>query len=273
MVMGGIPFYLEQVDVSKSAAQNINTLCFEQDGILRSEFDNLYRSLFQNPEKHVQLIEALSKKSKGLTREELIKASGLTGGGGLSRLLNELEESGFIRKYLAFGGKEKNNIYQLTDCYSLFYLKMIRGTSTMDENHWIAGLDSPTQRAWSGYAFEQVCLAHLAQIKKALGISGVQTQTASWKSRTATKGAQIDLLIDRRDHVVSICEIKFSVNKFTIDKKYADELRNKMQAFREETKTKKSLFLTMITTFGVAANQYAASVMQTELNMDALFEK
>ena len=129
MVMGGIPFYLEQVKVNKSAAQNIDKLCFSADGLLRGEFENLYRSLFHHPEKHVQLIETLGKKSKGLTREELIAGSGLSGGGGLSRLLQELEESGFIRKYMAFGAKEKNHLYQLIDCYSLFYLKMIRGTA------------------------------------------------------------------------------------------------------------------------------------------------
>jgi len=214
----------------------------------------------------------LGKKARGLNREELIKASGLTGGGGLSRLLQELEESGFIRKYPSFGTTEKKHLYQLIDCYSLFYLKMIRGTTTMDANNWIAGLDSPDQRAWSGYAFEQVCLLHLDEIKKSLGISGVQTNTASWKSRGTGKGAQIDLLIDRRDHVINICEIKFSLNTFTIDKKYAEALRNKLQVFREESRSRKSLFLTMITTFGLTTNQYAGSIVQNDLTMDALFE-
>jgi uncharacterized protein len=271
MVLGGIPFYLDQVDTSQSAAQNINRLCFEPDGLLRSEFDNLYRSLFNKAEKHVAVIEALGKKNKGLTRREIIQMAAISDGGGLTRILNELEESNFIRRYAPYGGKDKNGLYQLTDCYSLFYLKWIRGSSDLDANTWINQLDSPAQHAWSGYAFEQVCLAHIPQIKKALGISGVQTVTSSWISRNEQKGAQVDLVIDRRDQVINICEMKFSINKFTIDKKYADELKNKLSVFKAETKTKKALFLTMITSFGLAKNSYA-SFVQNELTMDILFE-
>lgn len=271
MALGGIPFYLDQVDVSQSAAQNINRLCFEPDGMLRAEFNNLYRSLFNKAEKHVAVVEALGKKSKGLTRKEIIAVADISDGGGLSKILNELEESNFIRLYAPYGGKDKNGLYQLTDCYSLFYLKWIRGTSDLDANTWINLTDSPAQRAWSGYAFEQVCLAHIPQIKKALGISGVQTVTSSWNSRTDEKGAQIDLVIDRRDQVINLCEMKFSINHYTIDKKYAAELKNKLTVFKEETKTKKALFLTMITSFGLTKNSYA-SMVQNDYTMDILFE-
>ncbi|WP_326990941.1 ATP-binding protein [Chitinophaga sp. 212800010-3] len=269
MVMGGIPFYLEQIDVRQSAAQNINRLCFEKDGILRSEFDNLYQSLFDNADKHIAVIEALSKKAKGLTRGELIKGAKLATGGSVTRILKELEESGFIRKYISYGKKERNSLYQLTDFYSLFYLKFIRKAGILDENAWINGLDSPEQRAWSSYAFEQVCLTHIGEIKKALGISGVQTTTSSWIS---TAGAQIDLVIDRRDQVINICEMKFSINNFTIDKKYAEELRNKVGIFRQETKTRKAIFLTMITTFELNKNNYSNSLVQNSLKMDVLFD-
>ncbi|WP_436490114.1 AAA family ATPase [Chitinophaga sp. ARDCPP14] len=272
MVMGGIPFYLEQVDVAQSAAQNINRLCFEKDEMLRSEFDNLYQSLFDNAEKHIAVIETLSKKAKGLTRGELIKGAKLSAGGGVTRILKELEESDFIRKYISYGKKERNSLYQLTDFYSLFYLKFIRKASILGENSWINGLDSPEQRSWSGYAYEQVCLAHTKEIKKALGISGVQTTTSSWISTSTDTGAQIDLVIDRRDQVINICEMKFSINNFTIDKKYAEELRNKIGIFKEETKTRKAIFLTMITTFGLNKNNYSNSLVQNSLKMDVLFE-
>lgn len=272
MVMGGIPFYLEQVDVKQSAAQNINRLCFEKDGMLRTEFDNLYRSLFDNAEKHIAVIETLSKKAKGLTRGELIRGAKLPTGGSVTRILKELEESDFIRKYVSYGKKERNSLYQLTDFYSLFYLKFIKMASILDENSWINGLDSPEQRSWSGYAFEQVCLAHTKEIKQALGISGVQTTTSSWISTGASTGAQIDMVIDRRDQVINICEMKFSINNFTIDKKYAEELRNKIGIFREETKTRKAIFLTMITTFGLNKNNYSDSLVQNSLKMDILFE-
>jgi hypothetical protein len=271
MAMGGIPFYLDQVDTSLSAAQNINQLCFEKEGALRTEFDNLYRSLFNKAEKHIAVIETLCKKAKGLTRNEIIKVAKLPDAGSTTRILNELEESDFIRRYAPYGNKEKNSLYQLTDCYSLFYLKWIRKSSSLDENTWISQLDSPAYRAWSGYAFEQACLSHVRQIKEALGITGVQTVTSSWISRNPTQGSQIDLVIDRRDQVINICEMKFSIDDFTIDKKYAAELKNKIKTFREETATKKAIFLTMITTFGVMNNQYA-SIPQHNFTMDILFQ-
>lgn len=271
MVMGGIPFYLDQVNTSESADQNINRLCFEQDGLLRTEFSNLYRSLFNKAERHIAVIEALSKKAKGLSRDEIIKAAKFTKGGSVTRILNELEESQFITRYAPYGNKERNSLYQLTDCYSLFYQQWIKKSSVLDENTWINQLDSPPQRAWAGYAFEQVCLAHIRQIKKALGIEGVQTITSSWRSSIVDNGAQIDLVIDRRDHVINICEMKFSINDYSIDKKYAAELKNKLAAFREETKTKKALFLTMITTYGVKPNMYSGMI-QNQLKMDVLFE-
>jgi AAA+ ATPase superfamily predicted ATPase len=272
MVMGGIPFYLEQIDPRQSAAQNINRLCFEKNAVLRAEFDNLYKSLFDNAEKHIVVIETLSRKAKGLTRTELIKGAKLSTGGNATKILKELEESSFIQKYISYGKKEKNSLYQLTDFYSLFYLKFIKESSVLDENSWINGLDNPEQRAWSGYAFEQVCLAHTKEIKQALGISGVQTITSSWISTGEGTGAQVDLVIDRRDQVINICEMKFSINNFTIDKKYADELRNKIGIFRDETKTRKAIFLTMITTFGLNRNDHSTSLVQNDLTMDVLFE-
>ena len=166
MVMGGIPFYLKQVDTTMSAAQNINKMCFHPQGILFDEFDILYRSLFNKSANHIAIIEALSKKAKGLTRDELISFAKTPGGGATTRILKELEESNFIRKYNFFGRKEKNSLYQLTDFYSLFYLKFIKSKEALDENHWLTGLTTPKQHAWAGYAFEQVCLAHLPQIKK-----------------------------------------------------------------------------------------------------------
>ncbi len=270
MAMGGIPFYLDLVDSKQSAAQNINRLCFEKDGQLREEFNNLYRSLFNKSEKHIAVVEILSQRTKGLTRKEIIEKTQLSEGGSSTRILNELIESDFIRKYPSYGKSKNDSLYQLIDCYSLFYLKWIKNSSSLDEGYWISQIDSPAQRAWSGYAFEQICLYHLREIKIALGISGVQTESSSWIGRSERKGAQIDLVIDRRDRVINICEMKFSIDTYTIDKKYADELRNKLNVFRAETETKKALFLTLITTFGITQNKYSA-LIQNEVKMDALF--
>jgi len=267
MVFGGIPFYLNFVDASKSAMQNINDLCFSEDAPFRFEYQNLYASLFKKHDKHLSIVQALATKDKGLTRKDILQRTKLTDGGRITRLLNELEESNFIRKYKAFGKKNKEALYQLTDLFSLFHLRFINKTDANDTNWWINQVESPTFFNWAGYAFEMVCLLHLPQIKKALGISGVQTSVANWQSTEA----QIDLLIDRKDQVINLCEMKFSINAYSINKKYAETLRNKLGYFRQATKTRKALFLTFITTYGLAQNKYTGMI-QSDLTMEVLFE-
>ncbi len=267
MVFGGIPYYLDNVERGLSAMQNINALCFERNVVLRSEYNNLYASLFKRAERHKLVVEALATKKKGLTRSEIAKITNLSNGGGLTRILNELEESTFIRHYQPFGKTERYTLYQLIDPYSLFYLNFIKNSSPDDEYFWVNAHDTPIYRAWSGYAFEMVCLHHIPQIKKALGISGVQTSVASWYNESA----QIDLLIDRKDQVINLCEMKFSIHPYTITKKYADNLRNKMGVFKAATNTRKTLFLTLITTHGLAQNQYSY-LAQNALSMEILFE-
>jgi hypothetical protein len=271
MVFGGIPFYLDFIDPGKSATQNINDLCFKPKGRLRNEFQKLFASLFKKSEKHIAVIEALAKKTIGLSREDLLKTAQMPNGGNTSIVLRELEESHFIRKYNAFGKQKNNGIYQLTDFYSLFYLKFIKNNHPYDEDFWINGIDTPEIRAWSGYAFEQVCLFHLTQIKKALGIGGVQTKTSSWQGSDGRNKAQIDLVIDRRDQVIHLCEMKFSIKPYTIESAYADNLRSKIGIFREATQTPKALWLTFISTYGLTPNANTQSLVQQSLTMDALF--
>jgi hypothetical protein len=206
-----------------------------------------------------------------MTRKELSQAADLSSGGGLTQLLNELEESGFIARYTLFDKKFRNSIYRLTDFYSSFYLRFIKNNTNFEEGGWINAVDHPAQRAWAGFAYEQVCLSHVTQIKKALGISGILSQSFSWKSQEEENNAQIDLVIDRRDHVVNLCEIKYSLNEYAITKEYIAKLRNKIGSFRNETKTKKAIHLTMITTYGLKKNKYVGNV-QNELTMDMLFE-
>ena len=271
MTLGGIPYYLDVVDVAMSSYQNINKLFFEENAPLRIEFESLYESLFKKAQNHVAIIEALSEKSSGMTREDLIKTTKINNGGGTTTILQELEECGFIRKYNSYGKNQRGNIYQLVDFYSLFYLKFVKNSSVFDETTWLNGVDNPAFRAWSGYAFEMVCLHHIPKIKEALGISGIQTNTATWYSTDKETKAQVDLLIERRDGIINLCEIKFSINSFIITKKYSEELRNKIAVFKEQTKTKKTVFLTMITSFGLQKNEYSNQLVQNSLTMDALF--
>jgi len=272
MAMGGIPFYLEDIDVKKSIPQNIDRLFFSYDGLLKNEFQNLYQSLFRKAERHISIIEALTKKSKGLTRNELAAATKLSKGGRFTVILDELEQCGFIKKYLPFGKKNKGSLYQLIDPYSLFYLKFVKDSKSAGTGAWLTKIDHPSWRAWSGYAFESVCFYHLQNIKKHLQIGAVYTEVSSWKSQATEKGAQIDLVIDRRDRVINLCEIKFSEKEFVITKTYAENLKDKVAAFKEETGTKKSLFLTFLTTFGVKENQHSTRLVQNQLTMNALFD-
>lgn len=272
MAMGGIPYYLEAVRGNQSAAQNIERICFARDGLLRTEFDNLYRALFKNSDKHLAVVRAIAKKSKGLTRKEIIASTKLPESGVTTKILDELEKSGFIRKYLPFKKRSRDGLFQLVDFYTLFYLRFIEKSNPLDENTWINAIDNPAQRAWSGYAFEQICLYHTQQIKKALGISGVLTNTSTWQSKQKQNGAQIDLVIDRRDHVINLCEMKFSIAPYTITKSYADKLMQKISVFREETKTNKALHLTMVTTKGLKQNNWSINLVQNDLSMGIFFK-
>ena len=275
MAMGGIPFYLDNVLINRSVAQNIDRMFFTPGAILNIEYIALYRSLFNRYEKHVIIVEALAEKSKGLTRSELIAATKLSDGGSTSNILDELEHSGFIQRYLPFGKTKRDALYQLIDPYTLFYLTFVKDAKAKGSGAWLAQADSPKWRAWSGYAFEYICSYHIDAIKKRLGISGVYTEISTWRSQSkeiGTQGAQIDLVIDRNDRVINICEIKFSMDVFSITKSYADNLRNKLMAFRNETGTKKTLFLTLITTYGLKQNAHSQQLVNDTLDMSALFE-
>jgi hypothetical protein len=270
MVFGGIPYYWSLLKKGLSLAQNINALFFDKNGTLRDEFKNLYAALFKNSEKYIQVVELIGRKSQGLTRNEIIKGNNNKSGGGLSKILEDLESCGFIRSYQFYEKKQRDKFYQLTDFYSLFYFNFIKTNSPKPDNYWSSMVDSPVHRTWSGYAFERVCMEHVPQIKQSLGISGVHTRYASWRSSEPLTGAQVDLLIDRNDAVINLCEIEYSINPFTIDKKYAENLRNKVGAFKQETGTHKSVFLTFITTFGLKQNEYSGMV-QNEVLLEDLF--
>ena len=275
MAMGGIPQYLKNIKPGESASQIIDRLCFSKDGYLKGEFKNLYASLFDSPDNYIAVIKTLSKKTMGLTRAEIISECSLSSGGTATRLLEDLQESGFIAAYIPFNKTKKDTIYKLTDEYSLFYLKFIDKGKTMGQGSWQKLSASATWKSWSGLAFEAICLKHVHQIKKALGISAVFTKESAWRyaGKGSEQGTQIDLLIDRDDRCINICEIKYSTSEFSIDKAYAASLQQKAAIFKEQTKTRKTLFVTMITTHAVKQNIYYTGLVQSEVTMNSLFEK
>ena len=274
MVMGGVPFYLDMLDSRLGLMQNIDKLFFDESGELRREFDMLYRSLFNNYELYVKIIECISQKNKGLTRKEISDELKLQKGGNLTQALRELENCGFVRRYNAFGKVERGALYQVTDFYSLFYLKYCKNRRENDPQFFSKLSGSPQLNAWLGYSFEILCLQHVEQIKRAIGIGGVITNVCSWNTlpnaEQGTDGAQIDLVIDRADNTINLCEMKFSKSKYAITKKYYDQLNDREEVFRRITKTNKSLHTTFVTTLGVKQNMYS-SVVQNEVVLDDLF--
>lgn len=276
MMMGGIPYYLKQLEPGRTLADNIDNCFFRTNGKLWDEFDNLYETLFAESEIYVRIVEALAGKMIGLTREEIISITKLPDNGMTSKALKDLVKCGFVRSYQYYGHKTKGQTFQLADFYTMFYFRFIRDYYGQDEHLWTHLLDNPKKNAWLGYSFEQLIKEHIEQVKNALGIGSVLTTQSSWYADKRDidddniSGAQIDLLIDRRDKAINVCEAKFYSGEFSIDKEYSLNLRNKIAAFKSVTKTRKAIVPTMITTFGVKHNAYSGNVQQ-EVVLDDLF--
>ena len=270
MIFGGIPYYLKHWDGRYGLSQNIDRIVFKEDAPLKNEYYNLYASLFCNSAQYIEVVSALSGKARGLSREEILNAVNLMDGGTLSEILQNLVTSGFIRYYARFPGKVRNGLYQLIDNFSLFHQTFIEGNPGQNEHFWSDMHETPRLIAWRGYAFEQLCFKHIDQIKWALGIAGIATDIYSWKSNTSDPGAQIDLVLNRADRIVNLCEIKFAKYEYAINKGYADKLRNKAFAFGNETGVNATTHLTFITTYGVKRNAYS-NMVQSEVLLDDLF--
>ena len=272
MTLGGIPYYWSLLDKSKSLALNIDKLFFSKDGELRGEYDELYASLFNHPEKYITVIETLGKKRLGLTREEIIREGKLESNGQLTTILEDLENCGFIRKYNMIGMKNKSALYQLTDFYTLFYFRFIQNNPVNDEHFWSKSIGTGEYNNWCGLAFERVCLMHSQQIKKRLGISGIISSEYAWwvDNKEGKRGAQIDLLIDRNDGVINLCEMKYTKMPFHIDADYYATLQYKRSRFIETTHTRKAVHLTMVSAQGLQRNAYADDI-QSQITADDLF--
>lgn len=274
MIFGGVPYYWGFIKKGLSLAQNIDNTLFVKNAPLRDEFKYMYASVFKNPETYIKIIETLGTKKVGLTREELIKLTGLSNSGDLTGKLEELESCGFIRKYYAFGMKKKNAVYQLIDCFTLFHFKFLQDEPT-DEHFWTNQINTPAVNTWMGLAFERVCMQHVAQIKNKLGISGVLTEINSWYCKAdpdrGVFGSQIDMLITRKDQVINLCEMKYSGSEYTITEKVDKSIRNKINDLRVLTNTKYAIYPTIITTYGLVNNSYSDSI-QSVITLDDLFQ-
>jgi len=268
MAIGGIPHYLEKIRKGESVAQNIDRLCFEQQGELTHEFNEVFSSLFEDSKTHIEVIKMLANQPKGLTKKQLLEKCKLNHSGYTSKVFNDLIESGFISVFYSFHKKEREAILRLTDEYCLFYMKYIQKNRNQGKGTWQQLSNKQSYKIWSGYAFENICLKHILPIKKGLGIENVYTTHSSWSDSKH----QIDLIIERDDHRINLCELKFYNTAFSIDSKYLQELRNKIAHFKEQTKTKKGVYLTMITSYGINTNAQSLSIVENSLTLEALFK-
>jgi hypothetical protein len=275
MAFGGVAHYLNQARPGQSAAQAIERACFARDGMLRNEFSNLYAALFEHADKHEAVVRALAKKRGGMTRDDLLVKAGIDSGGTASKVLSELEESGFIARRVALGHTQRDSLYYLSDHYSLFYLFWIEKSRSTSSGTWMRERVGPRHTAWSGLAFEAVCHTHIHAIKHALGISGIQTEEAPWWHRpdaSGEDGAQIDLVIDRADRSINLCEMKYWTGEFVVDKAYAKNLDRKRDVFRRVTRTRKAIFWTLVTTHGVRNNEHTQRIGLQAVTLAALMQ-
>lgn len=272
MIMGGIPYYWSFLKKENSLAQNIDAIFFKEMSPLRMEYNVLYASLFKNATSHVAVVDVLSTKMCGMTRKEILKNTKLSDNSAFCKTLEELEQSGFIRKYNQFGNKERGTIYQLMDNYSLFYNRYIKSNVNNDERFWSNNMQSRLYTTWVGLAFERLCLQHITQMKRSLGISGIISNAFSWHTLATDNhsGVQIDLLIDRGDNVINLCEMKFASDEYVVDKAYEETLRRKCSVFKQMTGTKKTTRLTLVSTYGLRINPYSGCINDV-IVLDDLF--
>jgi uncharacterized protein len=274
MAFGGVPHYLNQAKPGQSAAQCIDRACFSPDGLLHDEFRHLYAALFERADRHEAVVRALAKARGGVDRHEALRAAKMASGGTATKVIDELVESGFVTSSAPLWHKQRDALHRLADEYSLFYLTWIESQRGRTEGIWLKRRAGPRFRAWSGLAFENLCLRHVPAIKRALGIGAVETEDAPWVYRPTDaddQGAQIDLVIDRADQSINLCEMKFAESEFVLDKAYARELEQKREVFRRVTGTRKAVFLTLVTTYGLRPSEHAQKLGLEVVTMDALF--
>lgn len=273
MILGGVPFYWTFLKKEYSLAQNIDALFFSRNAELKDEFNHLFASLFKSPQDYIRIVAVLAQRSQGMTRRELLKATGLNGSGRFSGKLLDLENCGFIRSFDPFQNVKKETMYQLTDSFTIFYYHFLENRPR-DVHFWTNQLNTPRMNTWNGLAFERICLLHTDQIRAALGIAGVLTTVSSWTCKEEPEkglhGSQVDLVLSRNDHVINLLEMKYSDKPYAITKAVEKDLIRKKNDFLLSTRTTSAVHLTMVTPHGLVPNQYAKEI-KSQVTMDHLF--
>lgn len=271
MIMGGIPYYLSLLNRGESVTQAIDRLYFSANASLQNEYKRMFASLFKSPEPYLDIVQVLSTTKKGMSRDDILKALGKKDNGHVTEYLQNLIKCDFVRYYFVKTKKIKktDGLYQLVDFFTIFHNTFLTRPIS-DEHYWSHNLQTPLMNTWLGLAYERVCMAHIPKLKQALGIDRIATEYYSWRSKESVDGAQIDLLIERADRVINLCEIKYSTGLYSLSKEEEAKLRIRMGDFVEETGSKHAIFPTLITTFGLKPNAHSG-IAQSEVVLDDLF--
>lgn len=278
MATGGIAYYLSKLKKDLSAAQNIDELAFNKQGVLYQDFDILFLSIFENADLYADLIRIIAKSRYGISQTALLKQSKMLSSGGTAKQkLTDLEEAGFITSFLSYGHKKKGIYYRCIDEYVYFYLKWIepfkKSATKFSKASWTALRTIPSWKSWSGYAFETICMKHIEQIRNALNLDALSF-AAAWRheGKNEEDGAQIDLLFNRSDDAITICEIKYTEEPFKIDKEYFSQLRRKIEIYKKVTNTKKQIFLAFVTSSGLKPTVYSQEEVSAVVTLEDLFK-
>lgn len=273
MVFGGIPYYLSLLNNKESLTQNVDRLFFSKDTKMRREFRRLFNTLYKSPEKYIEIVKALGKSRQGMTREQLAKELKCSNNGHLGDKLEDLVQCDLIRKNIVREKeiKSKDAIYQLCDFFSLFYLTFV-DRAEVETDYWSHHINTPEMNTWMGLAYERICMAHIPQIKRALRIDGISTLNYSWRSKTSKPAVQIDIIIERADNIVNVCEVKHSQGEYELSKEEYEKINRRRNTFINETGLRHASWLTMITTEGLAKGMYS-EMIQSQVILDDLFVK
>ena len=275
MVMGGIPYYLSLLNKADSLAQNIDRLCFQQSGEMRREFRRLYKTLFASPDPYISIVETLFKKKKGMTRDEIAKELGTNSNGNLTKMLQNLVDCDIVRFYRVKNKKisSRSGLYQLMDFFSIFHLQFMKNR-TSNERFWTQSLNTPEVNTWLGLSFERVCLAHIQEIKQALGIDGIKTEHYSWNGIDPEnqQRAQIDIIIERADRMINLCEAKYSEEPYILNKEEYEKYMSRIGMFRRQTAFAGGIIPTFITAAGMQRNTYSEHI-SAQITIDDIFEE
>ncbi len=270
MAMGGIPYYLDDIKRGETATKAIERMCFEENGRLTNEYNNLYKALFYNATHHELIVSALAGSQKGMLRSEILAKTKIQDGGPFTRAMIDLLDCGFVGTLSQFGQKKREEVYRLRDEYTAFYHRFIKLQKRYESGMWALQASSQNYKIWLGYAFELLVHRHIDKVRSKLGISGIYSEIATLY-QNETLPMQIDLLINRKDNAVNFCEIKHYESGFVFDKKKHKEITQKLQLFKQILGKRKQVFYTFISNQEAVQNEYSLELIDNVVLLDDLF--